>query len=63
MVQAGDAVNKGDPLFGIQATELAQARTTSSLRRPACKTAKAQLNLATTNEKRQHDLYRRKALP
>ena len=55
--KAGDVVRQGDPLFSIQATELAQAQNDVISAAAALKTAKAQLNLATTNEKRQHDLY------
>ena len=57
IARAGDMVNKGDPLFGIQATELAQAQNDLITAVAGLRTAKAQLNLATTNEKRQHDLY------
>ena len=55
--KAGDVVRQGDPLFSIQATELAQAQNDVISAVAALKTAKAQLNLATTNEKRQHDLF------
>jgi membrane fusion protein, heavy metal efflux system len=44
-------------LFGIQATELAQAQNDLITAVAGLRTAKAQLNLATTSEKRQHDLY------
>ncbi|HBK09353.1 MAG TPA: efflux RND transporter periplasmic adaptor subunit [Acetobacteraceae bacterium] len=57
LVRAGDVVHRGDPLFTIQATELAQAQNDVISAVAALKTAKAQLSLATTNEKRQHDLY------
>jgi cobalt-zinc-cadmium efflux system membrane fusion protein len=57
VARAGDTVNKGDPLFGIQATELAQAQNDLITAAAGLRTAKAQLNLATTNEKRQHELY------
>jgi cobalt-zinc-cadmium efflux system membrane fusion protein len=57
IAHAGDTVNKGDPLFGIQANELAQAQNDLITAVSGLRTAKAQLNLATTNEKRQHDLY------
>ncbi len=57
LVKAGDVVRRGDPLFRIQATELAQAQNDVISAVAGLKTAKAQLNLATTNEKRQHDLY------
>jgi cobalt-zinc-cadmium efflux system membrane fusion protein len=57
IAHAGDAVRRGDPLFGIQATELAQAQNDLITAVSNLKTSKAQLNLATTNEKRQHELY------
>jgi cobalt-zinc-cadmium efflux system membrane fusion protein len=57
IAHAGDTVNKGDPLFGIQATELAQAQNDLITAVAGLRTARAQLNLATTSEKRQHDLY------
>jgi cobalt-zinc-cadmium efflux system membrane fusion protein len=57
MARAGDVVQKGDPLFGIRAAELAQAQNDLITAAAGLRTAKAQLNLATTNEKRQHDLY------
>jgi membrane fusion protein, heavy metal efflux system len=57
IAHAGDTVKQGDPLFGIQATELAQAQSDLITAAAGLRTAKAQLNLATTNEKRQHDLF------
>jgi cobalt-zinc-cadmium efflux system membrane fusion protein len=57
MARAGDAVQRGDPLFAIQANELAQAQNDLITAVSGLKTAKAQLNLAATNEKRQHALY------
>jgi membrane fusion protein, heavy metal efflux system len=57
IAHAGDTVKKGDPLFGIQAAELAQAQNDLITAAAGLRTAKAQLNLATTNEKRQHELY------
>jgi cobalt-zinc-cadmium efflux system membrane fusion protein len=57
IARAGDTVHKGDPLFGIQATELAQAQNDLITAVSGLRTAKAQLNLAATNEKRQHDLF------
>jgi cobalt-zinc-cadmium efflux system membrane fusion protein len=57
IAHAGDVVQRGDPLFAIQATELAQAQNDLITAVAGLKTAKAQLNLAQTNEKRQHDLY------
>ena len=57
IARAGDAVNKGDPLFAVQATELAQAQNDLITAANTLRTARAQLNLAETNEKRQHALY------
>jgi cobalt-zinc-cadmium efflux system membrane fusion protein len=57
MARAGDSVQSGDPLFAIQATELAQAQNDLISAVAGLKTDKAQLNLAETNEKRQHALY------
>ena len=57
LTRAGDMVRAGDPLFAIQATELAQAQNDLITATAGLKTAKAQLNLAETNEKRQHALY------
>jgi cobalt-zinc-cadmium efflux system membrane fusion protein len=57
MARAGDSVQSGDPLFAIRATELAQAQNDLITAAAGLKTAKAQLNLAETNEKRQHALY------
>ncbi|HEY1411836.1 MAG TPA: efflux RND transporter periplasmic adaptor subunit, partial [Rhodopila sp.] len=57
MAHAGDVVARGAPLFAVQATELAQAQNDLITAVAGLKTAKAQLNLATTNERRQHDLY------
>ena len=57
IARAGDTVAHGDPLFTIQASELAQAQNDLIGAAAALRTAKAQLQLSTTNEKRQHDLY------
>ncbi len=57
IARAGDTVARGDPLFTIQASELAQAQNDLVTAAANLRTAKAQLNLATTNEKRQHDLF------
>jgi cobalt-zinc-cadmium efflux system membrane fusion protein len=57
IARAGDMVNRGDPLFTIQASELAQAQNDLVTAAANLRTAKAQLNLAVTNEKRQHDLF------
>ena len=57
MVKAGDTVKKGDALFAVQATELAQVQNDLITAAAGLKTARAQLTLADTNEKRQHALY------
>jgi cobalt-zinc-cadmium efflux system membrane fusion protein len=57
MVRAGDTVQRGQPLFAVNAMELAQAQNDVIAAAAGLKTAKAQLNLAQTNEKRQHALY------
>jgi cobalt-zinc-cadmium efflux system membrane fusion protein len=57
IARAGDDVQRGDPLFAIQATELAQAQNDLIAAASGLRTAKAQLNLSETNEKRQHALY------
>jgi membrane fusion protein, heavy metal efflux system len=57
LVKAGNTVKKGDALFAVQATELAQAQNDLITAVAGLKTARAQLNLADTNEKRQHALY------
>ena len=56
-VRAGDRVKRGDPLAAIASTELVQAANDLVSSAATLKTAQAQLNLAVTNEKRQHALY------
>jgi cobalt-zinc-cadmium efflux system membrane fusion protein len=55
--KAGDEVVPGSPLFAIAATEFVQAQNDLISAAATLRTARAQLNLAQTNEKRQHDLY------
>jgi membrane fusion protein, heavy metal efflux system len=57
IARPGDTVAKGDPLFAIQATEMAQAQNDLITAAGTMRTARAQLNLAIANEKRQHELY------
>jgi cobalt-zinc-cadmium efflux system membrane fusion protein len=57
IAHAGDTLRRGDPLFAVQATELAQAQNDLITAVSNLKTATAQLNLSATNEKRQHELY------
>ena len=56
-VKTGDQVKAGDPLLSIQASEFVQAANDLVAALNADRTSKAQLALATTTEKRQHDLY------
>lgn len=56
-VKAGDMVKAGAPLMAIQATEFVQAANDLVAALGTERTTKAQLTLATTTEKRQHDLY------
>ncbi len=55
--RAGDQVKAGDPLLAMQASEFVQASNDLIAAIAADRTAKAQLTLAGTTEKRQHDLY------
>ena len=54
---AGDTVRQGDPLFAVQASEFVQAQNDLIAGVATLRTARAQANLAETNEKRQHELY------
>jgi membrane fusion protein, heavy metal efflux system len=55
--RAGDNIAQGTPLFAVAATELVQGQNDVISAAAAARTARAQLNLSQTNEKRQHDLY------
>ena len=57
LAHAGDAVVAGTPLFAVQSTELAQAENDMVTAQAALRTAHAQLELATANERRQHLLF------
>jgi cobalt-zinc-cadmium efflux system membrane fusion protein len=50
IAKLGDSVKKGQPLLVVQGSEFVQAQNDLV-------TARAQFNLAQTNEKRQHELY------
>ncbi|HLG87526.1 MAG TPA: efflux RND transporter periplasmic adaptor subunit [Alphaproteobacteria bacterium] len=60
LVKSGDVVEKGTPLFGIEATEFVQAENDLISAAATLKTADAQLKLAQNNEKRQHQVYEAK---
>jgi cobalt-zinc-cadmium efflux system membrane fusion protein len=57
IARAGDVVAAGAPLFAVQSTELAQAQNDMVSALATLKTARAQLDLAVTNENRQHQLF------
>jgi cobalt-zinc-cadmium efflux system membrane fusion protein len=57
IARPGDVVGRGDQLFTIDATELAQGENDLVTAGSTLRTARAQLVLAETNEKRQHSLY------
>ena len=61
--KAGDQVKAGAPLLALDATELVQAQNDLITAASAFNTAQAQVNLAQTTEKRQHDLYDSKGAP
>jgi len=53
----GDVVKPGDPLFVIHASEFAQAQNDLITGLANLTTARSQLNMAQTTEKRAHELY------
>jgi cobalt-zinc-cadmium efflux system membrane fusion protein len=55
--RAGDYVKQGAPLLALDASEFVQAQNDIIAAVAALNTARAQLNMAQTSEKRQHDLY------
>jgi len=56
-VSAGDRVTSGQPLCAVESTEFVQAQNDLISAVATLRTARAQLNLAQTNEKRQHELF------
>ena len=56
-VRIGDTVREGDPLLAVQANELVQAQNDLISAAATLRTARAQLALAETNERRQHALF------
>jgi cobalt-zinc-cadmium efflux system membrane fusion protein len=61
MANIGDDVKQGAPLLAIAASEFAQGQSDLLAGTSAVDTARSQLNLAQTNEKRKHGLYDAKA--
>lgn len=57
IARLGDRVERGAPLFEVEATEYIQAADTLITAVAAAKTAHAQLAQAEINEKRAHELY------
>lgn len=55
--KAGDSVTQGAPLLALHASEFVQAQNDLIAAVGTLNTTRAQLNLAQTTEKRQHDLY------
>ncbi|MBV9251537.1 MAG: efflux RND transporter periplasmic adaptor subunit [Acetobacteraceae bacterium] len=55
--KAGDKIEQGAPLLAVAASEFVQAQNDLISNAATLRTARAQLNMAQTNEKRQHDLY------
>jgi membrane fusion protein, heavy metal efflux system len=53
----GDTVQRGAPLFAVEASEFVQAQNDLITALAGQRTAKAQLAQAQTNERRAHDLY------
>jgi cobalt-zinc-cadmium efflux system membrane fusion protein len=63
LVKPSDTVQRGDPLFVIEATDTVQAQNDFITASSALNSARSKLNLAQINEKRQNDLYAGKAVP
>jgi cobalt-zinc-cadmium efflux system membrane fusion protein len=61
MANLGDDVKQGAPLLAVAASEFAQGQNDLLAATSALNTARSQLNLAQTNEKRKHGLYDAKA--
>ncbi len=60
IAKAGDVVEQGQPLFAIQASEFVQGQNDLITAAANARTTEAQLQLARTNEKRQHELFQAK---
>src|SRR5215470_6560903 len=63
LVKPSDIVERGQPLFVIEATDTVQALNDFVTALSALNTARSKLNLAQIVEKRQDDLYAGKAVP
>jgi membrane fusion protein, heavy metal efflux system len=63
LVKPSDVVERGQPLFIVEATDTVQALNDFITALSALNTARSKLNLAQIVEKRQDDLYAGKAVP
>jgi cobalt-zinc-cadmium efflux system membrane fusion protein len=63
LVKPSDTVDRGQPLFIIEATDTVQALNDFASGLSALNSARSKLNLAQIVEKRQNDLYAGKAVP
>jgi membrane fusion protein, heavy metal efflux system len=63
LVKPSDVVERGQPLFIVEATDTVQALNDFITALSALNTARSKLNLAEIVEKRQDDLYAGKAVP
>ena len=59
----GDTVERGQPLFTVEAADMVQAQNDFITAATALNKARSQLNLAQIVDKRQRDLYEAKAVP
>lgn len=60
LANLGDRVKQGEPLLAVEASELVQGQNDLLSAAAALDTARSQLSLAQTNEKRKHALYEAK---
>jgi cobalt-zinc-cadmium efflux system membrane fusion protein len=63
LVKPSEMVERGQPLFVIEATDTVQAQNDFVTALSTLNSARSKLNLAQINEKRQNDLYAGKAVP
>jgi cobalt-zinc-cadmium efflux system membrane fusion protein len=62
LVRPGDNVERGQPLFSVEAADMVQAQNDFITASTALNKARSQLNLAQIIDKRQRDLYEGKAV-
>jgi cobalt-zinc-cadmium efflux system membrane fusion protein len=58
LVQAGQVVKKGEPLFAVQASEYVQAQNDLGSAKATLESAQVQLKAAEADENRLHELYK-----